>query len=287
MDWVWVIGGLVLVAALLMDMFQTLLHPSGDGWLSSPLMRLLWRISKRLRHPLQSATGPVAMVSTIAVWVVLMVVAWALVYFPYVPGGFTYSPGIDPARYPDFAEALYLSLVTIGTLGFGDVVGLGPWLRFAPPLEALAGFALLTAALTWFSQIEGPLVRRRALAMELRTLGEVEAAAHLTGWDPASAHETLRDLARSILEVRTDFAHHSEQFYLQETDPDMALSVQLDHAAALRDAALTAPEASVRDAGHQLQLALEDLAALLASEFVDTDGDVGNTLAAYREEHAR
>lgn len=287
MSLVWVIVGLVAMAAVLLDMFQTLLHPSGDGWLSAPFMRLIWRASKRLGHPLGSATGPLAMVSSIALWVVLMVTAGALIYVPYVPDGFLYSPGIDPSRYPDFAEALYLSLVSIATLGFGDVVGIGPWLRFAPPLEALAGFALLTAALTWFSQIEGPLVRRRALAMELRTLAETDAAGHLVDWHPSAAHATLSGLARSILEVRTDFAHHTEQFYFQETEPTMALSLQLDQALALRDAALAAQDVSVRDGGQQLRVALEKFAHLLASEFVDTDGAVASTLDAYRTEHSR
>lgn len=284
MDLLLVVLGLLVVAAVLVDMFQTLLYPSGDGWLSSPLMGLLWKLSRRLRHPMGTATGTVAMVTVILTWVALQVLGWALVYFPYVPDGFSYSPGIVPAGYPDFAEALYLSLVAIGTLGLGDVVGVGPWLRFALPLQALTGFALLTAALTWFSQIEGPLLRRRGLASELRSLGET--GEHLARWDPASTAGILHGLVQQIVAVRIDFEQHSEQFYFPETDPDASLGRQLGHAVALRDAALASADVTVHDAGARLGVALEELAASLSEQFLHTDGSVAETLAAYRAEHA-
>lgn len=285
MDWLWGAAGLLIVASVLLDMFQTLLHPRGNGWFSSRLRRGMWWASKQTRHPLGSATGPAAMVATILLWVALMVIGWALVYFPYVPDGFAYSPGIDPSRYSDVAEALYLSLVAVGTLGLGDVVGTGEWLRFAPPLEALTGFALLTAALTWFQQIEGPLKRRRTLALELHTLAASGAADGLATWDADAAHRTLQGLAVRLLEVRIDYVQHSEQFYFRDSDTELSLAVQLEHAVALRDAAQVSDEASVRAGGEQLRVALEDFAGVLVQQFVDADGEVDAALQAYRREH--
>lgn len=277
--------GLLIVAASLMDMFQTLLHPSGSGWLSARMMRAVWWASKRAGHRLRSASGAVAMMAVILMWLVLQVIGWAIVYYPYVPDGFAYALNIDHTQYHDVAEALYLSLVTIATLGFGDVVGTGPWLRFAPALEAVAGFALLTAALAWFAQVWPPLARRRSLAAELRALGTVQVAGHLANWDPVVASLTLRALARQLLEVRSDFNQHSEQFYFQEADPDTSLANQLGHAVALRDAALASSNLTVRDSGEHLRLALEDLTATLAQQFLSLEGGVDETIDAYRREH--
>ncbi len=287
MELVIAVLGLAIVVTGLLDMFQTLLYPSGNGWLSTAVMRAVWWLSKLSRHRMRSASGAVAMMAVILMWLFLQVLGWALVYYPYVPEGFAYAPNIDHTAYNDFAEAYYLSLVTIATLGFGDVVGTGPWLRFAPALEAVAGFALLTAALAWFSQVWPPLARRRSLAAELRALGDAGVAGRLSTWDPVAATLTLRALARQLLEVRSDFTQHSEQFYFQEADPDTSLAKQLVHAVALRDAAQASADATVRDAGIHLGLALEDLATTLARQFLSLEGDVDETIDAYHREHYR
>lgn len=180
MELVIAVLGLAIVVTGLLDMFQTRLYPSGNGWLSTAVMRAVWWLSKLPGHRMWSASGAVAMMAVILMWLFLQVLGWALVYYPYVPEGFAYAPSIDHAAYNDFAEAYYLSLVTLATLGFGDVVGTGPWLRFAPALEAVAGFALLTAALAWFSQVWPPIARRRSLAAELRALGDAGVAGRLS-----------------------------------------------------------------------------------------------------------
>lgn len=191
-----------------------------------------WRVSKATGHRLGSAVGPAAMVAVILLWVALQGAGWALTYFPHVPGGFMYSCGINPAAYPEFAEALYVSFVTLATLGFGDVVLTDLWIRLASPAEALTGFALLAAALTWFTQLYPPLSRRRTLALQLKGLTETGYAEAITAVDGVAASRVLDTLAAWIGKVRVDFTQHTEAFYFQEQDPDLSLAT----AAALRAA---------------------------------------------------
>jgi hypothetical protein len=54
--------------------------------------------------------------------------------------------------------------VTLATLGYGDIVPTSDLLRVLVPLEALVGFALLTAALSWVISVYPALSRRRSLA---------------------------------------------------------------------------------------------------------------------------
>ncbi|GGG65188.1 hypothetical protein GCM10011374_31240 [Kocuria dechangensis] len=133
------------------------------------------------------------MVAVVVLWVLLQGAGWALVYLPHVPGGFVHSSGVDPGEYPDAAEAFYVSLVTLATLGFGDAVPTDPGIRLASPLEALTGFALLTAALTWFTQIYPPLARRRSLALELKSLADVDYADGIGEEDPTTAARLAED----------------------------------------------------------------------------------------------
>ena len=63
-----------------------------------------------------------------------------------------------------------ISLVTISTLGFGDVHPATDWLRIVNPLEALFGFALLTVVVAWMLQVYPALSRRRVIALHLSAL---------------------------------------------------------------------------------------------------------------------
>jgi hypothetical protein len=273
--------GIAVIAVGLLDMFHTLFHPSGKGQLSSLVLSGAWRVSKATGHRLGLAVGPAAMVAVILLWVALEGVGWALIYFPHVPGGFLYSSGINPATYPKVAEALYVSFVTLATLGFGDVVPTDLWIRLASPAEALIGFALVTAALTWFTQLYPPLSRRRTLALQLKWLAETGYAEAIRAVDGVTASRVLDTLAAEIGKVRVDFAQHTETYYFQEPDPDLSLAWQLPYALQLRDTAQDSRDAAVRLSADQLSLALEQLAATLKDNFLSTGQHSAEVFAAY------
>lgn len=170
----WVVGGagMAVVLVVLRDVFHTLLHPSGHGQLSRALTRFAWFLARRSGTAGMRLAGPLAMMAVIGAWAVLTILGWAMIYLPHLPSSFSYGPGLDPARRSVVADALYLSLVVGATLGFGDIVPVSGWLRLVTPLEALMGFALFTASVTWILQIYPALATRRALAIRLRLLAE-------------------------------------------------------------------------------------------------------------------
>ena len=277
--------GVVLVVLGLRDMFHTLLHPSGRGAISHVTLSLVWRVSKRAGQRFRSVAGPEGMVAVVFVWVLLQAGGWALVYLPHVPEGFVYSQGVDPARYNDFTEALYISLVTLATVGFGDVVAVDPWIRLASPLEAVAGFALLTAALTWFTQVYPPLSRRHVLALQLSGLAEVDYADDLPGLDPAVASRVIEGLGRDIGTVSVDFSLHQEGYYFHETDAQRSLAHQLPYALTLRDAAARSRSSETRAAAGLLSQALAELSTTLREGFLSCPGDSDDVFAAYAADH--
>ncbi|GAA3309170.1 hypothetical protein GCM10020295_73130 [Streptomyces cinereospinus] len=48
-----------------------------------------------------------------------VVLGWAIVYWPHMPAAFTFSPGSEAAQEPALLDSVYLSLVTVATLGLG------------------------------------------------------------------------------------------------------------------------------------------------------------------------
>ena len=279
--------GIVVIVVGLLDMFHTLLHPSGQGRLSQLVLSAVWKVSKATGHRAGSAVGPAAMVAVIALWVASQGVGWALVWYPHVPGGYMYSSGVNPANYPDFVEALYVSFVTLSTLGYGDVVATDPWIRAVSPFEALTGFALLTAALTWFTQIYPPLSRRRALALELKGLADAGYAEAIGELNAATVSRILDTLEGNVGKVSVDFTQHTEGFYFQESNPDLSLARQLPYALRLADAATARPEAAVRLSAQRLSAALEQLGSEIKDDFVGTGEHPGEVFAAYAAEHGQ
>lgn len=182
-DWVSTALGIALVLLALADVVHTMWHPSGQGRLSKLLLRLVWRLCQPLGEPGRRACGPVGMMVVVISWAGLVLVGWALIYWPHLPGGFSFDPGTTPAD-PAFLDALYISAVVLSTLGFGDVVPAGVPIRMVAPLESLIGFALLTAAVSWVLQVYPALTRRRTLSLQLDALRT------------AKTHEQLGQLSR-------------------------------------------------------------------------------------------
>ena len=267
MYWIAIAAGAALILIGLNDVFHTLFHPAGRGRLSTHIVKGSWRVSKLLPGRPGRMAGPVGIVLVILVWALLQVVGWALVYLPEVPGGFTYSAGINPGRYPQFAEALYISLVTLATLGFGDVVAVNPALRLLSPLQALTGFVLFTAAVSWLMQLYPALARRRTLALRVAMLRRSDHVNTLSPADATSA-TLLHEIAAQVAQVRVDLGQNAETYYFAEADAGTCLPSAMRYGMKLSERAQESTGQSLESAGAALGEAVADLAAHLREQFL-------------------
>jgi hypothetical protein len=170
-------------------------------------------------------------------------------------------------------------------LGFGDIVPAAPWLRIAVPLQALVGFVLLTAAVSWVLQIYPALSRRRALAVRLTLLHRAGAADSVAALDASILAEVLENLATEIVQVRVDLTQYAETYYFHDSDPSAALPGTLAYAADLSTAGRTARRADVRLSATLLAHAVEDLAHVLDRQFLHVGGTTNDIIATYAAEH--
>ena len=95
---------------------------------------------------------------------------------------------------------------------FGDIVPTSPLLRLIVPLEALFGFMLLTAAVSWVLQIYPALHRRRVLALQLSTMRKARRANPDLDIDSIPA-DVLAGLADAGVEARNDFTRYGASYY--------------------------------------------------------------------------
>lgn len=282
--WLVTAVGALLVLLALRDIFHTLWHPSGQGGLSRGLMRKVWRAG-RGRGRLDGLVGPLGMVAVVLAWVLLVVVGWALVYAPHLPSGFVFDDGLDEGGRGGVVDALYLSLVTLATLGFGDIVPSAAWLRIAVPAEGLVGFTLITAAVSWVGQVYPALTRRRALAVRLTLLRRSGADDLVRAPDSRLAPLLLESLAGDLVQIRVDITQYAETYYFRDGDADAALPAVLTVAAELAQAAGESSSTDLRFAGQLLATAVGDLVRILDANFLRRGGTVPELVAAYGADH--
>jgi voltage-gated potassium channel Kch len=286
--------GVALIVVALRDIFHQLFHPSGTGGLSGRLMKSVWRVFRLFarRYPsLLALAGPSALVATIASWTVLLAVGWALIYWPRLPEAFSFSPTLNPSKQTSFIDALYVSLYTLSTLGYGTISPSPGWLRIVATLEAVIGFALLTASLTWVVSIYPPLTRRRSLAQRIALLGEAESSVGLsiTQVETETAERRLDSLTSQLVTVRSDLTQFPVTYYFHSGDERSSLPANMH--TLLRIAQEGAEEnnpQAIRLGATELRGAIDAFSATVGQGFLGLrSSPTEEVLKAYARDHLR
>lgn len=255
------LAGLVLIAIALRDIFDVLFHHEGRASLSRAITRTVWRLLRRagdVRAGLFSLAGPYGLVATIAAWAILILVGWALLIWPHL-GGFETSAG-TPAT-GGLWEALHISGSVLSTMGFGDVTPVDRWLRVLAPLEALLGFGLLTASVTWLFAVHPAVQQRRALAYELWLLQKATDGEH----DAAVTDgQMFTELTSRIVAVERDLVSIPASYYFRDPDERLLLSAQLPFLREVVRQASDDEDRGTRLRARALSIAIDDLLLTIA-----------------------
>lgn len=224
-DWVITVAGGLLVAAALREVFHTLLHPSGVGQLTPAIFRGVWRTASRSGARSAALAGPLAVVSSILAWTLMVIVGWALVIWPHMPEGFHVSSGIAASAQDDLLDAIYVSATALSTLGFGDIVAVQTPLRIALVVEALVGFGLLTASISWVLSLYPALTRGRTLAARINALvsGDGDQARLVEGYPDGVLALVLHDVSDRLDTTRVDFLQYPSSYFFVAPSPDLSL----------------------------------------------------------------
>lgn len=276
--------GAALVAVVLRDIFHTLFHPSGLGTIARAVFAGVWRATRPAwrRGVGAELAGPASLVAVVATWTGGIVVGFALVYRPALES-FTLSHGRPPEA--DLGTALYVSTVAVSTLGLGDVVPTTGPMRAVVVVQALVGFLLLTAAISWVLQLYPALTRRRTLARSLHVLHTTRYDAQLGELPDPSDVVLLDGLREKIATALLDFEQYGESYFFREAGRETALAATLPVAVVLADRARAAEaDPACRAAGERLARELDALRAQLDT-FVGRGAGPDDAILRYARDH--
>ena len=290
------LAGAVVIVAVLRDAFEALFHPDGRMVLSRSVMRAYWALFHRVgreRPRLFALAGPAMLLTILMSWAVLLALGWALVLWPHVPGGFRFAAVLGPAAgQQGFVDALYMSLVTLGTIGYGDISPATDLLRLLVPLEALVGFALLTASVSWLLTVYPALSRRRSLAYEITLLREVtgrSGRAQFVREQAGSAERLFAELLSRLVAVERDLVQIPVSYYFTQGDDRFSLPSVMPWLLGMAEQGL-APDvpAPTRLRAEMLCAAIDDFARTTAERFHGGESaPTAELLERYAQDHLR
>ena len=188
MDALLLLLGILVICAVFVDALWTTVAAAGGGPLTTRLARGLWSAALRLHrrsgsHRLLAVTGPVILVSVIALWIALLWAGYLLVFSAGEAAVASASTGV-PAT---FWERIYFTGYTISTLGLGDFVPQGDVWRVITALASLSGLFLVTLSITYLVPVLSAVAAKRQIAALVADVGMAPAAILERAWDEDGA----------------------------------------------------------------------------------------------------
>ena len=160
------IAGVVCLAEVLVDAFQTIILPrraSGRVRISRLVLKSTWipwraiagRMRQtRARESFLSYFGPLSLLLLVVIWAAGLILGFGLLY--HAIG----SPFSDSHSLARWESDLYVSGTTLFTLGLGDVVPLSVAARFLVALEGGMGLAFVAGVIGYLPVLYGAFSRR-------------------------------------------------------------------------------------------------------------------------------
>lgn len=267
--------GIMFIGVALSDVFQTLFHPAVHGALSDWIPRVVWKIGRRLatrRSETLTYAGPLALALIILAWLACTLLGFALVYLPHVATDYAFAPGVNPAHHVGFWEALSDSIGALITVSQG-IEPKSEWLALLRGLEALMGFALLTASVSWLLSIYPVLESLRSLAQRAALLHNAELQNHIDLIADCGdrSHDWIMGMAADLANLRNQMAQFPISFYFYVGEPQTALAGALPYLYEISERSLRSEYPALRLAGTALGGAVGDFLVVLAEVFLRVD----------------
>lgn len=178
------IAGIILYFAIVIDILQTTLSMQGGGWLTSRFSHFFWKFflmisGKNGRSKILSRTGYILLISIVLIWVFFLWTSLVLILYGY-PGAIIDSTTKIPAS---FWQIVYYSGYSLSTLGMGDYVASADIWRILTSIYSFTGLILLTMSVTYFIPVLSAVIDQRKLGISLSTLGSSPEEIVITCWN--------------------------------------------------------------------------------------------------------
>lgn len=172
MNYLLIAAGLGVLMLVLVDIFKTVVHVHGGGWISHYLARSVWRAvyflsGKNARSPLLNYAGGLVLMVLIVNWNVLLWTGYSLIFIS-TPGSVV--DAITGEQTGIIGKIYYVGYV-LTTLGNGDMQsGSDAW-RLVTNVMAMNSLVFLSLGISYVVPVLEAVIDKRTLAAHIQKLG--------------------------------------------------------------------------------------------------------------------
>lgn len=209
--WLSMVFGAGLVLLSLIEIWITIYHKDLDGPMTHQLQRWVWQIMhaislqwRHARRTILSFAGPVMVLATFALWVVLFIVGFTFIVWPNLEDYRTE----DELGDLGFIDALYYVGVAGTVLGYGDITPLTPGMKIITFIISGYGFLILTGGIAYLVSVVNGASVRNDLALKVRGAtgrtgdGVLMVQRMVQLQDPGDVRARLEGLASSLRNIQ-------------------------------------------------------------------------------------
>ena len=261
--------GIALVLFTLREVFRDIFHPTRSGNLSDAIGR---GTSWLLRHTrLRNAAGPLALITVLLAWMVLLSMGFAIIYYGLYPDAFYTTAAVDSMSVGSrMVHCLYFSVGALCTFQTFDLNPKTDWLRLIVAAQGLVGISMITASVSWLVLLYPALARQRGTARWLSLAQEAEDRTGLTVQEHSPTF--LMATEQHIIQARLDLVLFPILLHFYALTPAYTLAFALPTACRFaREGAAPDQPIETRLAAAKVQIALEDLARTVGEHLFSND----------------
>lgn len=175
--------GVLFLAVVIVDLLWTTLWiEGGAGPLTARLMAWTWKVMRRIgsrNSRLLTLSGPVILVLSFGVWIVLLWTGWTLLF---ASAENSLMDTVN-ARHISWSELVYYTGYTIFTLGNGDLIPRSGLWQIVTTLASASGMLFITLSVTYILSVLGAVTQKRAFANNVSGLGTQSTEILRASWD--------------------------------------------------------------------------------------------------------
>lgn len=196
METIYAVLGVALVALVVVDALWTTLWVDGAaGPLTGPVTTWIWRAALKLvgrrRHRTLSLFGPVILMTTVVLWVLLLLAGWVLI-FASNPQSLQ-NPSAPTVA--DWTGRIWFVAYSMFTIGNGDFIPRDGLWQVVASLVGASGMFVVTLAISYLLSVLSAVVDKRSFAGQVSGLGTSAEEFVLSGWNGHDLHSLDRHLA--------------------------------------------------------------------------------------------
>ena len=229
------VAGLLLIAAVLIDVFLTVLYARISPVISSAwLGRWIWRVVYRVdgwidprKERLVGFAGPLTLVAVLLLWTVGLALGAGLVVHPALGNSILFTRAHNPT---DFVSAFYAGGISLALVGSTDFEPQTSAWRLVFWFNSLIGVSVVTLTLTYFMQLYSALQRRNTFGLKLwvasgATGDAGELLARLAqGGRMQRVEQKLSEIAAEMVGVKEAHHFYPVLFYFRFREPYYAVA---------------------------------------------------------------